>query len=504
MEKLADSGMLAGVIDVTTTEVCDHLFGGVLSAGPDRLGAIARSGIPYVGSCGALDMVNFWAPETVPDRYAEPPLLPPQRQHHADADDAGGVPADRRLDRGAAQRLRGPVRFLIPEKGVSALDIAGGAFDDPAADAALFDALQAGLDVSPDRQLDPPAAAHQRPGLRRRAGRGLSRDRSRRRLVMPAIARADILTKFRRMVADGQPIIGGGAGTGLSAKCEEAGGIDLIVIYNSGRYRMAGRGSAAGLLAFGNANEIVQEMAVEVLPVVSHTPVLAGVNGTDPFVLMGPFLAELKAMGFSGVQNFPTIGLFDGAMRTSFEETGMGFGLEVDMIAAAHALDLLTTPYVFNAGRGGGDDPRRRRRDRRAHGRDHRRLDRRHLGEVARQLRRRDRRDRRRGARRALRRDRALPRRADRDARGRRLCPEARPRLPRLLWRLQHGAPAGGAGAHRTDPRLQGDPARAEESYARQVHRPQRRRPRDPRLGRASLAVEPAVDRRRGSSPSST
>lgn len=166
---------------------------------------------------------------------------------------------------------------------------------------------------------------------------------------MPAIPRRDILTKFHDMVAAGRPIVGGGAGTGLSAKAEEAGGIDLIVIYNSGRYRMAGRGSAAGLLAYGNANEIVKEMAVEVLPVVSHTPVLAGVNGTDPFVLMPRFLAELKEMGFSGVQNFPTIGLFDGTMRRSFEETGMGYGLEVDMIAAAHAVDLLTTPYVFDA-----------------------------------------------------------------------------------------------------------------------------------------------------------
>jgi predicted TIM-barrel enzyme len=150
------------------------------------------------------------------------------------------------------------------------------------------------------------------------------------------------------MIAKGVPIIGGGAGTGISAKSEEAGGIDLIVIYNSGRYRMAGRGSAAGLLAYGNANEIVKEMAVEVLPVVRHTPVLAGVNGTDPFVLMPRFLAELKEMGFSGVQNFPTIGLFDGTMRQSFEETGMGYGLEVDMIALAHKMDLLTTPYVFN------------------------------------------------------------------------------------------------------------------------------------------------------------
>ena len=165
---------------------------------------------------------------------------------------------------------------------------------------------------------------------------------------MASIPRADILKRFRQMVAEKRPIVGGGAGTGLSAKSEEAGGIDLIVIYNSGRYRMAGRGSSAGLLAYGNANEIVKEMAVEVLPVVRHTPVLAGVNGTDPFVLMPQFLAELKAMGFSGVQNFPTIGLFDGTMRVSFEETGMGYGLEVDMIRQAHEIDLLTTPYVFN------------------------------------------------------------------------------------------------------------------------------------------------------------
>lgn len=165
---------------------------------------------------------------------------------------------------------------------------------------------------------------------------------------MPAIARAVILNKLQAMVEQRRPIIGGGAGTGLSAKSEEAGGIDLIIIYNSGRYRMAGRGSAAGLLAYGNANEIVKEMAVEVLPVVKNTPVLAGVNGTDPFILMPQFLGELKSMGFSGVQNFPTIGLFDGAMRQSFEETGMGYGLEVDMIAQAHQIDLLTTPYVFN------------------------------------------------------------------------------------------------------------------------------------------------------------
>jgi predicted TIM-barrel enzyme len=165
---------------------------------------------------------------------------------------------------------------------------------------------------------------------------------------MPRIARKDILEKFRGMIARSEPIIGGGAGTGLSAKCEEAGGIDLIVIYNSGRYRMAGRGSLAGLMAYGNANEIVLEMAREVLPVVKRTPVLAGVNGTDPFMITDHFLRSLIALGFSGVQNFPTVGLFDGVIRAQLEETGMGYGLEVELIRAAHELDLLATPYVFS------------------------------------------------------------------------------------------------------------------------------------------------------------
>jgi len=165
---------------------------------------------------------------------------------------------------------------------------------------------------------------------------------------MARIPRNQILKKLRAKVRKGEPIIGGGAGTGLSAKCEEAGGIDLIVIYNSGRYRMAGRGSLAGLMAYGNANEIVVDMAREVLPVVRETPVLAGVNGTDPFMLREHFLAQLAALGFSGVQNFPTVGLFDGVIRKQLEETGMGYSLEVDMIRAARKLDLLTTPYVFS------------------------------------------------------------------------------------------------------------------------------------------------------------
>lgn len=163
-----------------------------------------------------------------------------------------------------------------------------------------------------------------------------------------AFTRQEILTKFNAMIARRQPIVGGGAGTGLSAKCEEAGGIDLIVIYNSGRYRMAGRGSLAGLLAYGNANEIVVDMAKEVLPVVKNTPVLAGVNGTDPFCHFDKFLDDLKAMGFSGVQNFPTVGLIDGNFRANLEETGMGYGLEVEMIRLAHQKGMLTTPYVFS------------------------------------------------------------------------------------------------------------------------------------------------------------
>ncbi|MFD4480062.1 phosphoenolpyruvate hydrolase family protein [Streptomyces sp. NPDC058471] len=162
------------------------------------------------------------------------------------------------------------------------------------------------------------------------------------------ITRKEALARLNAQVARGNPVIGAGAGTGLSAKCAEEGGVDLLIIYNSGRYRMAGRGSLAGLLPYGDANAIVVDMAREVLPVVRDTPVLAGVCGTDPFRDMGRFLDELKGMGFTGVQNFPTVGLYDGTFRTNLEETGMGYGLEVDMIREAHARDLLTTPYVFD------------------------------------------------------------------------------------------------------------------------------------------------------------
>ena len=158
----------------------------------------------------------------------------------------------------------------------------------------------------------------------------------------------EALARLRRTIAEGGVVIGAGAGTGLSAKCAEAGGADLIIIYNSGRYRMAGRGSLAGCMPYGDANAIVMEMAGEVLPIVKETPVLAGVCGTDPFRLMPVFLAEVKRVGFSGVQNFPTVGLCDGTFRQGLEETGMGFGLEIDMIRDAHDADLLCSPYVFD------------------------------------------------------------------------------------------------------------------------------------------------------------
>ena len=160
--------------------------------------------------------------------------------------------------------------------------------------------------------------------------------------------REEILTHLRENVEAGKPIIGAGAGTGISAKCEEAGGVDLIVIYNSGRFRMAGRGSLAGMMPYGDANQIVVEMASEVLPVVNNIPVLAGVCGTDPFRLMDVFLKQIRDIGFSGVQNFPTVGLIDGTLRQNLEETGMGYGPEVEMIRIAHEMNLLTTPYSFN------------------------------------------------------------------------------------------------------------------------------------------------------------
>src|SRR5690606_26779 len=285
------------------------------------------------------------------------PLLSPQSADHPDADDAGGKRGDGPLDRRAPEPHGGARPFLpagrrrvrarCPRPALPRSSGGPGAF------------RGAGTHGAADQHppADPASLQHQRPGLRGRSGAGLPCPARRwplpekkTRSVKMKPTRSAILQRFRAMIERGEPIIGGGAGTGLSAKCEEAGGIDLIVIYNSGRYRMAGRGSLAGLLAYGDANQIVVEMAREVLPVVKHTPVLAGVNGTDPFRDMDVFLDELKRLGFAGVQNFPTVGLIDGTFRANLEETGMSYALEVDMIAKARARDLLTTPYVFNAG----------------------------------------------------------------------------------------------------------------------------------------------------------
>ncbi len=328
----------SAVIDVTTTEIADEIVGGVLTAGPgaDWTPSRARR-VPYVGSCGALDMVNFWAMDTVPGAFQgrQParhnPNVTLMRTTPEESARIGRFIVDK------LNRMEGPVRFLIPEGGVlGPRHGRAGPFWDPAADRALFDVDRVETSApAPNRKLDAPAAPHQRRGVRGRAGRRLPRDRrvDPRRQDRPhgphrasrhpdEAARAWSRAASRSSAAAPAP--------GLSAKCEEAGGIDLIVIYNSGRYRMAGRGSLAGLLAYGNANEIVVDMAREVLPVVTaHAG--AGRASTAPIRSCCAITScgRLGELGFSGVQNFPTVGLFDGVIRAQLEETGMGYALEV-------------------------------------------------------------------------------------------------------------------------------------------------------------------------------
>ena len=340
MEALAKGGFLVGVLDATTTELADELVGGVLSAGPERLEAAGAIGLPQVVSLGALDMVNFGPRESVPAEFADRnlyvhnPTVTLMRTTAAESGELGRT-IGRKLS-----AATGPTAVFVPLGGVSMIDVPGQPFHDPEADAALF----AGLKETLDERVEVARAGrgHQRPGVCDRDGRPAARADP--RIV---VTRDEALARLRAQVAAGVPIIGAGAGTGLSAKLAEAGGADLIIIYNSGRYRMGGRGSLAGLMPFGDANEIVVDMAREVLPVVRQTPVLAGVCGTDPFRLMPVFLDELRRIGFSGVQNFPTVGLMDGTYRIGLEETGMGYGLEVDMIRLAHERDFLTAPYVF-------------------------------------------------------------------------------------------------------------------------------------------------------------
>lgn len=374
MEKLIDSGLVAGVLDLTTTEVADEVVGGVLTAGPERFDAIVRTGLPCVMSLGALDMVNFGARETVPEKFSGRKL----HVHNSEITLMRTTPEENRsfaaFIAGKVNKSTGPLTLLIPEKGVSAIDIAGAPFHDPGADAALFQELEKLVDQTPTRKIcrvphainDPEFVERAVAALREimparaapevvpaagAAGGAFSPAERAAHSAIPAAMpgpRDAVLASLRSVMASGRPVIGAGAGTGISAKFEEAGGADLIIIYNSGKFRMAGHGSLSGMMPFKDANAVMLEMGEEILPVLKQAPLLAGVCAQDPFRRMDRLLAQVKDMGFAGVQNFPTVGLIDGNFRKNLEETGMSYQKEVEMIAKAHKLGLFTTPYCFN------------------------------------------------------------------------------------------------------------------------------------------------------------
>ncbi|CAN4123668.1 unnamed protein product [Withania somnifera] len=388
MEDLVRGGLIQGVLDITTTEVADYVVGGVMACDSSRFDAILEKKIPLVLSVGALDMVNFGPKTTLPPEFH-------QRKIHEHNEQVSlmrtTVCENKKFAAFIAEKLNkasSNVCVCLPEKGVSALDAPGKAFYDPEATTCLTHELQVLLDNSEHCQVKvfpyhindlefanalvdsflkiSPKSRHVecQPAESKSIhdiqndnvvvqksschGKNFSHlndfPNAKPETVQKRIV---ILQKLKDQISKGKPIIGAGAGTGISAKFEEAGGVDLIVLYNSGRFRMAGRGSLAGLLPFADANAIVLEMANEVLPVVKEVAVLAGVCATDPFRRMDNFLKQLESVGFCGVQNFPTVGLFDGNFRQNLEETGMGYGLEVEMIATAHRMGLLTTPYAF-------------------------------------------------------------------------------------------------------------------------------------------------------------
>ncbi|KAK6924403.1 UPF0261 domain [Dillenia turbinata] len=390
MEDLVKGGFIQGVLDITTTEVADYVVGGVMACESSRFDAIIEKKLPLVLSVGALDMVNFGAKDTIPSKFQNRKIYEHNKQislMRTTSDE------NKKFASFIADKLnKSSSSFCVclPQKGVSALDAPGMAFYDPEATGILIDELQKRVQINEDRQVktypyhinDPEFAnvlvdtfieiknrcVDPNP---QQIAQCKSKQDSRNEYTVavnssgigaicytpsdfPEARREtmrrtqEILEQLKEQIRKGLPIIGAGAGTGISAKFEEAGGVDLIVVYNSGRFRMAGRGSLAGLLPFADANAVVLEMANEVLPVVKKVPILAGVCGTDPFRRMDYFLKELESIGFSGVQNFPTVGLFDGNFRQNLEETGMGYGLEVMMIEKAHKMGLLTTPYAFN------------------------------------------------------------------------------------------------------------------------------------------------------------
>ncbi|KAA8531909.1 hypothetical protein F0562_006373 [Nyssa sinensis] len=387
MEDLVRGGFIQGVMDITTTEIADHVVGGVMACDSFRFDAIIEKKIPLVLSVGALDMVNFGAKATIPSNFQ-------QRKIHEHNEQVSlmrtTVDENKKIAGFIANKLNqssSRICICLPEKGISALDAPGKPFYDPEATGTLIDELQRLIQTKEDRQVKvypyhindtefanelvnsfleicknykgasdqqdfcKPNQDLQADSVSKTSGYGtISYSLSDFPDAKPdTLQRTQtILRQLKDQIRAGKPIIGAGAGTGISAKFEEAGGVDLIVLYNSGRFRMAGRGSLAGLLPFADANAIVLEMANEVLPVVKEVPVLAGVCATDPFRQMDYFLKQLESIGFSGVQNFPTVGLFDGNFRQNLEETGMGYGLEVEMIQKAHRMGLLTTPYAFN------------------------------------------------------------------------------------------------------------------------------------------------------------
>nr|CAD1838319.1 unnamed protein product [Ananas comosus var. bracteatus] len=392
MEELVRGGFVQGVLDITTTEVADYIVGGVMACDSTRFDAIIEKKVPLVLSIGALDMVNFGARDTIPSIFAH-------RKIHIHNEQVSvmrtSVEENKKFAQFIAEKMNkssSRITVCLPQKGVSALDAPGKSFYDPEATSVLIDELDKLIEKSEERQVvilpyhinDPEfanalvdsflkmeakinksttprrsavLAQKQKMNVKEFVSEGnISDDRAVWRTpadfpdAKPETLRRTraILHELKQQVNKGIPIIGAGAGTGISAKFEEAGGVDLIVLYNSGRFRMAGRGSLAGLLPFADANAVVLDMANEVLPVVKRVPVLAGVCATDPFRRMDYFLKQLEAIGFAGVQNFPTVGLFDGNFRQNLEETGMGYSLEVEMIHRAHNMGFVTTPYALN------------------------------------------------------------------------------------------------------------------------------------------------------------
>lgn len=387
MESLVREGFIKGVLDITTTEVADHVVGGVMACDSSRFDAIIEKRVPLVLSAGALDMVTFGPKDMIPSDFQHRKIHEHNKQISLMRTTVNENKKFASFISSKLNKSSSKVRVCLPQKGVSALDAQGKAFYDPDCTTALIAELKRLILTNEDRQvnvyphhINDPEFANElvnsflEISTRNSTDSSSLRDsvsESKQHVLKKGVSKGDgiivrspsdfpdarpetlqrtwaILLRLKDQINKGLPIIGAGAGTGISAKFEEAGGVDLIVIYNSGRFRMAGRGSLAGLLPFADANAVVLDMSNEVLPVVKKVPVLAGVCGTDPFRRMDFFLKQMESIGFAGVQNFPTVGLFDGNFRQNLEETGMGYGLEVEMIGKAHKMGLLTTPYAFN------------------------------------------------------------------------------------------------------------------------------------------------------------